>query len=83
MLGAFLLQRRAMLEEIGGWDAGYRHYVEDIDLCYRAARAGWERWYVPGAVVTARVRGDHRQALPLPALPLAPPWDGEIRPQAP
>jgi GT2 family glycosyltransferase len=51
MLGAFLLQRRAMLEEIGGWDAGYRHYVEDIDLCYRAARAGWERWYVPQAVV--------------------------------
>lgn len=51
MLGAFLLQRRAMLDEIGGWDAGYRHYVEDIDLCYRAARAGWERWYVPEAVV--------------------------------
>ena len=52
MLGAFLLQRRTMLEEIGGWDAGYRHYCEDIDLCYRAARAGWERWYVPAAVVT-------------------------------
>ena len=52
MLGAFLLQRRTMLEEIGGWDAGYRHYVEDIDLCYRAMRAGWERWYVPAATVT-------------------------------
>lgn len=51
MLGAFLLQRRTMLEEIGGWDAGYRHYVEDIDLCYRAMRAGWERWYVPAAIV--------------------------------
>jgi len=51
LLGAFLLQRREMLDEIGGWDAGYRHYVEDIDLCYRAARAGWERWYVPAAVV--------------------------------
>ena len=51
MLGAFLLQRRSMLDEIGGWDAGYRHYVEDIDLCYRAMRAGWERWYVPAAVV--------------------------------
>jgi len=51
MLGAFLLQRRAMLDEIGGWDPGFRHYIEDIDLCYRAARAGWERWYVPGAVV--------------------------------
>lgn len=52
MLGAFLLMRRAMLDEIGGWDAGYRHYCEDIDLCYRAMRAGWERWYVPAAVVT-------------------------------
>jgi len=51
MLGAFLLQRRAMLEEIGGWDPGFRMYCEDIDLNYRAARAGWERWYVPAAVV--------------------------------
>jgi N-acetylglucosaminyl-diphospho-decaprenol L-rhamnosyltransferase len=51
MLGAFLLQRRTMLEELGGWDAGYRHYVEDIDLCYRAMKAGWERWYIPAAVV--------------------------------
>ena len=52
MLGAFLLMRRAMLDEIGGWDAGFRHYCEDIDLCYRAMQAGWERWYVPDAIVT-------------------------------
>ena len=52
MLGAFLLMRRELLDEIGGWDAGFRHYCEDIDLCYRAAQAGWERWYVPAAVVT-------------------------------
>ena len=52
MLGAFLLMRRTMLDEIGGWDAGFRHYCEDIDLCYRAQQAGWERWYVPDAVVT-------------------------------
>lgn len=51
MLGAFLLMRRAMLEEIGGWDPGFRMYCEDIDLNYRAAKAGWERWYVPAAVV--------------------------------
>ena len=51
MLGAFLLLRRTMLDEIGGWDAGFRMYCEDIDLNYRAARAGWERWYVPAAVV--------------------------------
>jgi GT2 family glycosyltransferase len=51
MLGAFLLMRRAMLDEIDGWDPGYRMYCEDIDLNYRAAQAGWERWYVPAAVV--------------------------------
>ncbi|MSO57807.1 MAG: glycosyltransferase family 2 protein, partial [Thermoleophilia bacterium] len=50
LLGAFLLQRRSMLDVLCGWDEGYRHYVEDIDLQYRAMRAGWERWYVPGAV---------------------------------
>jgi hypothetical protein len=51
MLGAFILLRRTMLDQIGGWDAGFRMYCEDIDLNYRAARAGWERWYVPAAVV--------------------------------
>jgi GT2 family glycosyltransferase len=51
MLGAFILLRRTMLDEIGGWDPGFRMYCEDIDLNYRAAKAGWERWYVPAAVV--------------------------------
>jgi N-acetylglucosaminyl-diphospho-decaprenol L-rhamnosyltransferase len=52
MLAAFLLLRREMLDELGGFDAGFRLYGEDIDLCYRAAQAGWERWYVPEAIVT-------------------------------
>jgi N-acetylglucosaminyl-diphospho-decaprenol L-rhamnosyltransferase len=52
MLAAFLLLRREMLDELGGFDPGFRLYGEDIDLCYRAAQAGWERWYVPEAVVT-------------------------------
>jgi GT2 family glycosyltransferase len=51
MLGAFLLMRRTMLEELGGSDEGFRLYGEDIDLQYRAMQAGWERWYVPDAVV--------------------------------
>jgi GT2 family glycosyltransferase len=51
MLGGFLMLRRSMLEELGGLDEGFRLYGEDIDLCYRAAKAGWERWYVPAAVV--------------------------------
>jgi len=54
MLGGSLLLRRAMLDELGGYDPGFRMYGEEIDLCYRAARAGWERWYVPAAVVRHR-----------------------------
>jgi len=51
MLLAFLMLRRSTLDELAGLDEGFRLYGEDIDLCYRAARAGWERWYVPEAVV--------------------------------
>ena len=57
MLGGCLLLRRAMLDELGGFDEGFRMYGEDIDLCYRAAKAGWERWYVPAAVVRHAGRG--------------------------
>jgi N-acetylglucosaminyl-diphospho-decaprenol L-rhamnosyltransferase len=51
LLGGFLLLRREMLDELGGFDEGFRLYGEDIDLAYRAAKAGWERWYVPQAKV--------------------------------
>ena len=54
MLGGCLLLRRTMLEELGGFDEGFRMYGEEIDLCFRAAMAGWERWYVPAAVVRHR-----------------------------
>jgi GT2 family glycosyltransferase len=58
LLGAFLFLRRTMLEELGGADEGYRLYGDDIDLAYRARQAGWERWYVPDAVVV-----HHHQAV--------------------
>jgi N-acetylglucosaminyl-diphospho-decaprenol L-rhamnosyltransferase len=52
LLGAFLLLRREMIEELGGFDEGFHLYGEDIDLAYRAAKAGWARWYVPASHVT-------------------------------
>jgi N-acetylglucosaminyl-diphospho-decaprenol L-rhamnosyltransferase len=51
MLGGFLMLRRELLTALGGFDEGFRLYGEDIDLAYRAMRAGWERWYVPQAIV--------------------------------
>ena len=50
MLGACLLLRRRMLDEIGLFDERFPMYGEDIELQYRAMRAGWQRWYVPDAI---------------------------------
>ena len=36
-----------MLDEIGLLDEGLYTYFDDSDICLRAARAGWETWYVP------------------------------------
>jgi GT2 family glycosyltransferase len=49
--GAFMLMRRKALDEVGLFDEGYWMYMEDLDLCYRFARAGWTTWYEPGATV--------------------------------
>lgn len=50
--GAFMLVRRAALDEVGLFDEGFWMYMEDLDLCYRFARAGWVTWYEPSVSVT-------------------------------
>jgi N-acetylglucosaminyl-diphospho-decaprenol L-rhamnosyltransferase len=49
--GAFMLIRRAALDEVGAFDEGYWMYMEDLDLSYRFAQAGWVSWYEPGVTV--------------------------------
>jgi GT2 family glycosyltransferase len=44
------LYRRAMLDDIGGFDPGYFVYLEDVDVAWRAQMAGWRTLYVPEAV---------------------------------
>lgn len=50
--GASMILRRGMLAEIGLLDEGLYTYFDDIDICLRARRAGWETWFVPESVVT-------------------------------
>jgi GT2 family glycosyltransferase len=49
--GASMLVRREVFETVGLLDEGYFLYYEEVDLCLRAARAGWGCWYEPGSRV--------------------------------
>jgi GT2 family glycosyltransferase/SAM-dependent methyltransferase len=50
LCGASVLLRRAMLERIGTFDERFFMYFEDMDLCWRARRAGWRLVYAPASV---------------------------------
>jgi N-acetylglucosaminyl-diphospho-decaprenol L-rhamnosyltransferase len=43
--GCFLLVRRAAIRAVGPVDEGYGKYFEDVDICLRMARAGWQVMY--------------------------------------
>lgn len=50
--GAAMVFRRDVLERVGPLDEGFwPAYFEDADFCFRAREAGFEVWYIPGAVV--------------------------------
>lgn len=49
--GGAALYRRAMLEEIGGFDPTFFVFIEDADVAWRARMRGWRSLYAPRAVV--------------------------------
>ena len=46
--GAFMLLRKAALDQIGLLDEDYFMYGEDIDLSHRLTLGGWKNHYFPG-----------------------------------
>ena len=50
--GSFMLVRGDVVREVGGLDPAYFMYGEDLEWCWRIARAGWRVAYVPVPVVT-------------------------------
>jgi N-acetylglucosaminyl-diphospho-decaprenol L-rhamnosyltransferase len=49
--GACLLVRREAFDAVSGFDDRYFMYVEEVDLCWRLARAGWRTGYESSAHV--------------------------------
>jgi GT2 family glycosyltransferase len=46
LIGAFMMGRTELMKSLGGFDPEFFMYGEDIDLCYRVKKAGFEVHYV-------------------------------------
>lgn len=55
--GSFMLVRGEALRALGGFDERFFLYSEEVDLCTRARRAGWEVWRLPVLDAEHRVAG--------------------------
>lgn len=51
LLGACILVRREALDEVGLMDEGFFMYSEEVDLCTRLRKSGWELYWLPRAEV--------------------------------
>jgi len=53
--GNCIFMRRKALEEVGLFDEKYYMYFEDVDLCVRMKKLGWQVWYIPSGVLWHKV----------------------------
>jgi len=53
--GSSMLLRRSALDDVGLLDEGYWMYVEDLDVCTRLRRNGWQVLFAPVLEATHRV----------------------------
>lgn len=51
VLGASMIARRTLVDELGGFDDDFFLYGEEQDLCLRIRKAGWKIGFIPNAVV--------------------------------
>ncbi|MDP6503257.1 MAG: glycosyltransferase family 2 protein [Planctomycetota bacterium] len=49
VIGAMMMIRGSVIDEIAGFDTGYFMFLEETDLCYRAALKGYRLVQFPGA----------------------------------
>ncbi len=51
VLGAFMIARKELIREIGGFDEDFFLYGEDQDLCWRIRKTGFNIGYIEDAKV--------------------------------
>lgn len=70
VLGAALAIRRSAFDSVGGFDRSFFMYFEEVDLCYRLDRSGWQTHFLPSATVTHIGAGSTRRQRPAMLLQL-------------
>lgn len=60
---AFVIIRRAALDDIGGFDEDFFLYFEDVDLCVRLWKAGWRVRLDTNSTAQHGFHGESRQSL--------------------
>lgn len=63
VMGACLMLRREVLVQVGGMDAAYFMYSEELDWCRRIKAAGWRVVYLPSAQVVHHEGKSSEQAV--------------------
>ncbi len=52
LMGAALMLRKAVIDQVGKMDESFFMYYEEVDLCFRIKQAGWRIVFYPDAVIT-------------------------------
>lgn len=60
LAGAFMFMKKEVYQQVGGFDEDYFMYGEDIDLCYKIMKAGYENHYL-GEVTLLHYKGESTQ----------------------
>jgi hypothetical protein len=60
-MGAVIMVRKKVLDQIGAFDETFFLYMEDVDLCERIIREGWKIYYYPAAEFIHDAGGSSRQ----------------------
>jgi GT2 family glycosyltransferase len=64
VMGAFLMTRRRVIDEVGPLDENFFVWFEEVDFCRRVKQAGWKVYYTPEVEIIHYGSQSFKQVLP-------------------
>lgn len=65
--GSFMCMRKSLFQKVGGFDTDFFMYGEDLDLCYRVQKMGFQNLYTPRTSIV-HFKGQSSRSRPLRSL---------------